>query len=99
MVTCPSKTIKLWQGALTFMVTVEVGRQAVWDHCKEAGISDDIALIAKYFDIKDICVIFNGKMTYIHERPRKLIRVPANPVKIDYKACIQATKDAARRYK
>ena len=81
------------------MVTVEVGRQAVWDHCKEAGISDDIALIAKYFDIKDICVIFNGKMTYIHERPRKLIRVPANPVKIDYKVCIQATKDSARRYK
>lgn len=81
------------------MVKVDSGKRAVWEHCKEAGISDDIALIASYFDISDICVIFNGKMTYINDRPRKMVRVPATPVKIDYKAAIQATKDAARKYK
>lgn len=81
------------------MLIVETGKQAVWNHCKEAGISDDIALIAKYFDIKDICLIFNGKMTYIEERPRRVHRVPAVPTRIDWKAVIQQTKDNARKYK
>lgn len=81
------------------MLIVETGKQAVWKHCKEAGISDDIALIAKYFDIKDICLIFNGKMTYIEERPRRVHRVPAVPTRIDWKAVIQQTKDNARKYK
>lgn len=57
------------------MIKVESGKQAVWSHCKEAGIDADIALIAKYFDIKDICVIYNGKMTYIEDRPRKSHRI------------------------
>ena len=54
---------------------VETGRAAVWAHCGEAGIQDDIKLISKYFDIKDISVIFNGKFTYMDERPRKYVRV------------------------
>ena len=78
---------------------VETGKQAVWQHCKEAGIDGDIALISKYFDIKDVCVIFNGKITYINEMPRKTHRVPAVPVRIDSKAVIQKTKDNARKYK
>lgn len=75
------------------MVHVEQGKRAVWEHCKEAGISDDIALIAKYFDIKDICVIYNGKMTFIEERPRKVTRiaVAALPTK-SVKDYIQETK-------
>lgn len=58
---------------------VETGKQAVWQHAKECGISEDIALIAKYFDIKDVSIIGNGKMTYVDERPRKMHRVPAHP--------------------
>ncbi|WRH07502.1 hypothetical protein [Escherichia phage phiA2-1] len=54
---------------------VETGRDAVWAHCAEAGIQDDIKMISKYFDIKDISVIFNGKFTYMDERPRKYVRV------------------------
>lgn len=54
---------------------VETGRVAVWAHCAEAGIQDDIKIISKYFDIKDISVIFNGKFTYMDERPRKYVRV------------------------
>lgn len=54
---------------------VETGRAAVWTHCAEAGLQDDIKMISKYFDIKDISVIFNGKFTYIDERPRKYVRV------------------------
>lgn len=75
------------------MVIVEEGKRAVWEHCKEAGIDGDIALIAKYFDIKDICLIFNGKMTYIEERPRKMVRiaVATKPTK-DVAAYIKETK-------
>lgn len=54
---------------------VETGRAAVWAHCVESGIQDDIKMISKYFDIKDISVIFNGKFTYMDERPRKYVRV------------------------
>lgn len=54
---------------------VETGRAAVWAHCSEADIQDDIKMISKYFDIKDISVIFNGKFTYMDERPRKYVRV------------------------
>lgn len=57
------------------MLIVEQGKRAVWEHMKEAGMGDDIALIAKYFDIKDVCLIYNGKMTFIEERPRKSTRI------------------------
>ena len=57
------------------MMIVETGRAAVWQHAKEAGISDDIVKIAKYFDIKDISIIFGGKLTYLHERPVKRTRI------------------------
>lgn len=33
---------------------VETGKQAVWQHAKECGMSEDIARIAKFFDIKDV---------------------------------------------
>lgn len=29
---------------------IETGRAAVWSHCEEAGIQDDIKMISKYFD-------------------------------------------------
>lgn len=57
------------------MLIVEEGKRAVWEHCKEAGIDGNIAMISKYFDIKDICLIYNGKMTFIEQRPRKLTRI------------------------
>lgn len=78
---------------------VETGKQAVWQHAKECGMSEDIALIAKVFDIKDVSIIGNGKMTYLHERPRKMHRVPAIPTKIDYKAVIEKTKEQKKYYK
>ena len=78
---------------------VEQGREAVWQHAKECGMSEDIARIAKVFDIKDVSIIGNVKMTYLHERPRKMHRVPAIPTKIDYKAVIEKTKEQKKYYK
>lgn len=79
---------------------VETGKQAVWQHAKECGMSEDIARIAKFFDIKDVSIIGNGKMTYLHERPRKMHRVPAIPTgKSDVKAMIAETKEVKKRYK
>ena len=78
---------------------VEQGKQAVWNHAKEVGMSEDIALIAKYFTIKDVSIIGNGKLTYMEDMPRKTHRVPAIPTTLDYKAIIQETKDKARKYK
>lgn len=57
----------------------ESGKQAVWQHAKETGLSDGIALIAKYFDIKDVSIIGKGKITFIDEIPRKCHRVVAHP--------------------
>lgn len=78
---------------------VEQGREAVWNHAKETGLADDIARIAKTFDLADVSIISNGKMTYLHERPRKMHRVPAIPTKIDYKAVIEKTKEQKKYYK
>ena len=33
---------------------VEQGREAVWSHAKETGMADDIARIAKIFDLADV---------------------------------------------
>lgn len=68
------------------------GKREVWEHAKECGLSDGIALIASYFDIADVCVIGNGRMTYIHERPRKFTRVKAIPTRLDYRDFVAATK-------
>ncbi|MEG0209097.1 MULTISPECIES: hypothetical protein [Gammaproteobacteria] len=57
------------------MATIEQGKQAVWTHCKEAGIQDDIKLISKYFDIKDICLIHGGKISYIDDMPRRIKKI------------------------
>lgn len=57
---------------------VEQGREAVWAHAKESGLADDIARIAKHFDIKDINIFTpgdGGKLTYLVDRPRKYHRV------------------------
>lgn len=79
---------------------IETGKQAVWQHAKETGMADDIALIAKYFDIKDVSIIGNGKMTYIDERPRKMHRVPAVPTgKADVAAAVAKFKEPKKRYK
>ena len=61
------------------MLIKEQGKQAVWNHAKECGMSDKIALVAKYFDIKDVSIIGNGKLTFIDEIPHKMHRVPATP--------------------
>lgn len=58
---------------------IKQGKQEVWQHAKEAGMDKDIAMISKYFDISDVCIIYNGKMTFIENKPRKQHRVPALP--------------------
>lgn len=79
---------------------VESGREAVWRHAKECGMGEKIALIAKYFDINDVSIIGNGKLTYLHERPRKVHRVPATPTgKADVKSAIEKTKQVNKHYK
>lgn len=57
---------------------VEQGREAVWAHAKESGLADDIARIAKHFEIKDINIFTpndGGKLTYLVERPIKRHRI------------------------
>lgn len=78
---------------------VEQGREAVWQHAKECGLSDDIARIAKIFTISDISIIANGKMTYLNERPRKMYRVPAIPTKIDFKEAMAKIREPKKYYK
>lgn len=58
---------------------LKTGRVEVWKHCGEAGIQEDIKIISKYFEIDDISVVFNGKFSYMNQRPRKYVRVPATP--------------------
>lgn len=55
------------------------GKHEVWQHAKEVGMSEDIALIAKYFDIKDVSIIGGGKISFMEDMPRKMKRVPAVP--------------------
>lgn len=78
---------------------VESGRNAVWQHANECGMREDIARIAKFFDIKDVSIIGNGKMTYLHERPRKMHRVPAIPTKIDFKEAMAKIREPKKYYK
>lgn len=78
---------------------VEQGRQAVWDHAKECGIAEDIARIAKYFDIADISIISGDKMTFLNELPRKMHRVPAIPTKIDFKEAMAKIREPRKYYK
>ncbi|HAK2374348.1 TPA: hypothetical protein H1940_004780 [Salmonella enterica] len=78
---------------------VEQGRQAVWELAKECGMADDIKKIAQYFDIADISIISGEKMTFLHERPRKMHRVPAIPTKIDFKSVIDSSREQRRRFK
>lgn len=83
------------------IMKVETGKAAVWQHAKETGLADGIAMIAKVFDhdIKDVCIIGSGKMSYIHDRPNKLNRIPAIPIEIDKTAEIARVKAAKNRLK
>ena len=78
---------------------VEQGREAVWQHINEMGMAEDIKKIAQYFDIADISVIGGGKMTFLKEKPRKMVRVPAIPTKIDYKAAMAKIREHKKYYK
>lgn len=78
---------------------VEQGREAVWNHAKECGIADDIKKIAQYFDIADVSIISGDKMTFLKERPRKMVRVPAVPTKIDFKAAMAKIREPKKYYK
>lgn len=79
---------------------VEQGREAVWNHAKETGLAEDIARIAKTFDLADVSIISNGKMTYLNERPRKMYRVPAIPTgKIDVSAEVAKFKEPKKHWK
>ena len=78
---------------------VEQGREAVWKHINEMGMAEDIKKIAQYFDIADISVIGGGKMTFLKEKPRKMVRVPAIPTKIDFKSVIDSSREQRKRFK
>lgn len=78
---------------------VEQGRDAVWNHAKECGIADDIKKIAQYFDISDVSIISGDKMTFLKERPRKMVRVPAVPTKIDFKEAMAKIREPRKYYK
>lgn len=78
---------------------VEQGREAVWNHAKECGIADDIKKIAQYFDIADVSIISGDKMTFLKERPRKMVRVPAVPTKIDFKSVIDSSREHRKIFK
>ncbi|UXM05344.1 HNH endonuclease motif protein [Salmonella phage F115] len=54
---------------------VTKGKKETWELAKKCGIDEGIAKIAKYFDIKDVCVIVGDEMAYVEERPRKVHRV------------------------
>lgn len=79
------------------LMKVDSGRQAVWEHAKECGLDDDIKRIASFFDISDVSIIGNGRMTYLKEKPRKMIRVPAVPVRVDSKSIVNQTKEQKKR--
>lgn len=78
---------------------VTKGKQETWELAKKGGLDEGIAKIAKYFDIKDVCVICGDEMAYVEERPRRVHRVPAIPTSIDYKAVINKTKEQKKYYK
>lgn len=54
---------------------IEVGRAAVWQHAEEADLQDMIRKVASHFDIADIAIHTPGKLTYVHEPPRKYTRI------------------------
>ena len=74
------------------MIKVSQGKRETWELAKKCGLDEKIALISKYFDIADVCVIGKGEMAYVNEKPRKVVRVPAVPVRVDSKAVIENTK-------
>lgn len=79
------------------MIT-ESGRQAVWQHAQECGIADDIKQIAKFFEISEVNIFANGKFTYINDKLRKMIRVPAHPSPEFFKGTAkEAIKDAKQQ--
>ncbi|HAC8812687.1 TPA_asm: hypothetical protein G0I71_21930 [Salmonella enterica] len=78
---------------------VTKGKKETWELAKKCGLDEGIAKIAKYFDIKDVCVIVGDEMAYVEERPRKVHRVKAIPTTIDYKAVINKTKEQRKYFK
>lgn len=64
---------------------IEVGRAAVWQHAEEADLQDVIRKVAAHFEIADIAIHTPGKLSYLHEAPRKYHRIRPfeSDVKID----------------
>lgn len=82
---------------------VESGKQAVWQHAKEAGMSDDIALIAKYFELKEVNIFTpenGGKLTFIEQRiPKKERIAVATKTSLTTKSVISQAKVQNKRLK
>lgn len=82
---------------------VEQGKQAVWQHMKEAGMSEDIALIARYFDIKEVNLFTpgdGGKLTFIDQRMPKQVRIAvATKAETTTKDVIAKAKEVQKRWK
>ncbi|UGO49786.1 hypothetical protein MISHU_38 [Escherichia phage vB_EcoD_Mishu] len=81
------------------VMKVKKGKKETWELAKKGGLDEGIAKIAKYFDIKDVCVIVGDEMAYVEEKPRRVHRVPAIPTTIDYKEVINKTKEQKKYYK
>lgn len=64
------------------------GKKEVWDHACECGIDEGIRQIAKYFDIKDVSIVGNGRLTYMEERPRRMKRI-AVAAQVDVKSFME----------
>lgn len=77
------------------------GKQAVWSHAKEVGLDDALSKISKAFDrdIADVCIIGNGKISYIRDMPRRCHRVEAIPVVIDTEKEMDRVRAPKSRFK
>lgn len=69
---------------------IEVGRAAVWQHAEEADLQDVIRKVAAHFDIADIAIHTPGKLSYLHEAPRKYHRI--KPFESDFKLDVATGK-------
>lgn len=77
------------------------GKQEVWQHAKETGMSDALSKISMAFDrdIADVCIIGNDKISYMRDMPKKCHRVEAIPVYVDTEKELDRVRAPKRRLK
>ncbi len=84
---------------------IKRGGAEVKKHAIEAGIDEDLTRIIAAFGgkaaVKDIAIITPGKMTYIHEKPTKSVRVIPGGLGrgVTLKQAIKAVDEQAKQRK